>query len=170
MGKIVKKFFEYVKEDLTPNRELGKTSLEFEDEGDSGAGTWGAGEGAQDEDEMNYPAKPIKASVNDEFSDEEDFEEEEPGYEGGRMLMELAKKLGKKVINNEIDYNGSTITCYSEDNKFRLDDQIIGSNVDQALKNIGSKPSASEGDFVDEEEEILERRSHRHTCKCGKCK
>ena len=166
MGKIVKKFFEYVKEDLNPSRnEFGRPDIEYDEDMDSVDGNpWGGGEGAQDEDELEYPSKPKMSMEEDDMdSYDDEIEEEDSGYEGGRMLQELARKLGKKVVNNEIEYNGSTITCYSEDNNFRLDDQIIGSNVQQALKNI----QADKSDMGDGE--IMERKSHRHTCKCGRC-
>lgn len=48
-------------------------------------------------------------------------EEEEGDYKGQILMSELADKLGAKIENNAINYNGKKINFFSEDEKFHID-------------------------------------------------
>ncbi len=48
-------------------------------------------------------------------------EEEEGDYKGQTLMAELANKLGVKVENGAINYNGKKINFYSETEKFHVD-------------------------------------------------
>jgi hypothetical protein len=60
--------------------------------------------------------------VSDNSFEEDDQvpEEEEYDYVGNKLMNDLAKKLGTKVANNEINYNGEKINFYSETEKFHI--------------------------------------------------
>ena len=60
--------------------------------------------------------------VSDNSFEEDDQvpEEEEYDYVGNKLMNDLAKKLGTKVVNNEINYNGEKINFYSETEKFHI--------------------------------------------------
>jgi len=67
--------------------------------------------------------EPGYDSGDNEFEGEEGEEEEGHEYEGTIKMDELAKMLGAKVINNEINYNGHVIHYYSETEKFHIGKQ-----------------------------------------------
>lgn len=187
MGKLVKKFEQYVKEDLLPQRDQTSPDVDFDYDDDIVDTSGSDAQGEESEEELTRPKyTPKQQNFEEDFesSNEEEQEEEDPGYEGGRMLLELAKKLNAKVVNNEINYNGSTITCYSEDNKFRIGDQIIGSNVQEAYKNLQagkfdsdeSEEFGGEDEFVPESFKFRKKRCNccencnTNKCNCRNCK
>lgn len=68
------------------------------------------------EDEIN----PEGLVSDNSFEEEQVPEEEEHDYIGNKLMNDLAKKLGTKVANNEINYNGEKINFYSETEKFHI--------------------------------------------------
>jgi hypothetical protein len=96
--KILKKFENYIKEDLDINPEADEISTEDL-------------EAASD--------KYDEIAETEEESD--DMLEEEDEYIGHKLLGELAKKLGTEVVNNQINYDGKKINFYSETEMFHVD-------------------------------------------------
>jgi hypothetical protein len=86
--------------------------------------------------ELDYPEVEDEVIQNDiedyEESDIEEVEEEGHQYEGTVLMNELAERLGTKVVNNTIEYDGQKINFYSETeafhvgkNKFDTVDEVI---------------------------------------------
>jgi hypothetical protein len=70
----------------------------------------------EDEDEFT---DEFEDQVDDDM--EEEMEEEEEGeYMGTRLMAELAEKLGTEVVDNKVEYNGTEINFFSEDEKFHI--------------------------------------------------
>jgi hypothetical protein len=68
------------------------------------------------DDEIN----PEGLVSDNSFEDDQVPEEEEYDYIGNKLMNDLAKTLGTKVVNNEINYNGEKINFYSETEKFHI--------------------------------------------------
>lgn len=95
--KILKKFENYIKEELDINPESDEISPEDL-------------EAASD--------KYDEITETEEESD--DMLEEEDEYIGHKLLEELSKKLGTEVVDNQVEYNGKKINFYSETEKFHV--------------------------------------------------
>lgn len=106
----LKRYDEYINENLTdmrPEMEIPEMEEEMP--------------GAQMEEETvdgdsNVPPMNTEA---DEIVDEDPEEEYE--FQGEKMLQELADRLGAKVENNMINYNGKKIEFFSETEAFAID-------------------------------------------------
>lgn len=130
--RIIKKFNQYIKEDVQPqlnpvgrsyeedfedeDLDLGDEDIDLEADEHELSNKFNRGE--RDDDTMNFDDKETY-DQEDEF-DDEPHEEEEGEYKGGRMMKELASKLGAQIVENEIQYGGHTVTCPSEDDIFRI--------------------------------------------------
>jgi hypothetical protein len=95
--KILKKFENYIKEDLDINPEADEISTE------------------------DLEAASDKYDELQEMEEDSDMLEEEDEYIGNKLLDELAKKLGTEVVNNQINYDGKKINFYSETEMFHVD-------------------------------------------------
>ena len=119
----LKKYNEYVKEELTPmTGELEPLEVENEmPELDSELEVY------QDENEM-----PDSISDSDMGAEEEEGHE----YEGNKLMSELAQKLGTEITNNSIDYNGKKINFFSETESFHVDKKKF-KTIDEVLAYLG---------------------------------
>jgi len=127
----LKKYNEYVKEELTPMAgELEPLEVENEmPELDSEL------EVDQDENEM-----PDSMSDSDMGTEEEEGHE----YEGTKLMSELAQKLGTKITDNSIVYKkekndlGKKINFFSETESFHVDNKKF-KTIDEVLEYLGVK-------------------------------
>jgi hypothetical protein len=106
----LKKYNQYIKEDLTPmsvEAENDMSEIEGERVG-------------QDDEFMDYGDDASTLSGNN-MNDQEEGEEEEYEYEGTKLMKELADKLGVKVENNSINFDGKKIEYFSETGAFAID-------------------------------------------------
>jgi hypothetical protein len=90
----LKKYNQYIKEELAPMSAEAENDMTGEVEGEIVG---------QDDDIMGDDAST--PPVND-MNDQEEGEEEEYEYEGTKLMKELADKLGVKVENNSINFDG----------------------------------------------------------------
>jgi hypothetical protein len=104
----LKKYNQYIKEDLTPMSAEAENDMTGEVEGEI------VGQDDIMSDDASTP------TVND-MNDQEEGEEEEYEYEGTRLMKELADKLGVKAENNFINFDGKKIEYYSETGAFAID-------------------------------------------------
>ena len=105
----LKKYNQYIKEDLTPMSAEAENDMTGEIEGERKVG----------QDELMDDASTLPGNnMND---DQEEGEEEEYEYEGTKLMKELADKLGAKVENNFINFDGKKIEYFSETGAFAID-------------------------------------------------
>jgi len=73
-------------------------------------------------EDFTFPNEVEEVPVRKDVINSQVEEEEEEGhqYKGTLLMNELAKKLGTKVTNNFIDYKGSKINFFSEDEQFHI--------------------------------------------------
>lgn len=92
--------------------------------------------------ELDYPEvedEVIQNEIEDyEESEIEEVEEEGHEYEGTILMNELADRLGTKVVNNTIDYNGKKINFYSETEAFHVDRNKFDT-VDEVVEYLTKK-------------------------------
>ena len=120
----LKKYNEYLKEDLTPMSEL-------ENENDM----TGELEVGQDDEFMDYDEDDASTLIGNNMND--DLEEEEGNeYEGTKLMKDLAEKLGAEISNNSIEYNGKKINFFSETESFHVDNKKF-KTADDILKYLG---------------------------------
>ena len=94
-----------------------------------------------------------------------DATEEDDSYIGTKMLNELADKLGVKVVDGAINYNGTKINFFSETEKFHIGkkkfatvDEVVNfleketPKVDNSEKEMDSKFMEDDQDFDDSDE------------------
>jgi len=62
--------------------------------------------------------------------------EEEYEFQGEKMLQELADRLGAKVENNTINYNGKKIEFYSETEAFAIDRKGKYKTIDEVITKL----------------------------------
>ena len=131
----LKKFNQFIKEDLDPENEVGYDSVDdfkkelgeeelseedfdHEDYDDDDFST------EREEEFAETPEDIVGELGDDDFEDDDDFEveEEEEGheYKGNLLMQQLADALGEEVVNNQINYNGQKINYYSETEKFHI--------------------------------------------------
>jgi hypothetical protein len=91
--KILKKFENYIKEDLEMDPEINEVPTEDLD--------------VMDDDSTEQMPK-------------EDMSEEEEEYIGTKLLQDLADELGTEVVNNKVEFEGKVINFYSETEKFHI--------------------------------------------------
>jgi hypothetical protein len=70
-------------------------------------------------------------------------EEEEDDYIGTILMHELANKLGVKIENNSINYNGKKINFYSETEKFHVDNKKF-ETPDEVIEYLDSIEAKNE--------------------------
>ena len=107
----LKKYNQYIKEDLTPMSAEAENDMTGEIEGERKVGQ---DELMDDDDASTLPG-------NNMNGDQEGGEEEEYEYEGTKLMKELADKLGAKVENNSINFDGKKIEYFSETGAFAID-------------------------------------------------
>ena len=121
----LKRYDQYINEDLTdmrPEMEIPEMEEEMP--------------GAQMEEETvdgdsNVPPMNTEA---DEIVDEDPEEEYE--FQGEKMLDELANRLGVKVENNMINYNGKKIEFFSETEAFAIDRKGKYKTIDEVISKL----------------------------------
>lgn len=122
--KIIKKFNQYVKENLS--------DMDSDIETDSDLDL----DSKMDMDLID----DIKDDNNDiDYEDDED-EIESHQYIGTQMLNELADKLGVEVINNEINYEDKKVNYFSETECFHIGDEKFD-NVEDAYNYLTNDES-----------------------------
>jgi hypothetical protein len=120
----LKKYNEYLKEDLTPMSEL-------ENENDM----TGELEVGQDDEFMDYDGDDASTLIGNNMND--DLGEEEGNeYEGTKLMKDLSEKLGAEISNNSIEYNGKKINFFSETESFHVDNKKF-KTTDEVLKYLG---------------------------------
>jgi hypothetical protein len=124
----LKKYNEYVKEDLTP---MSVKSEPLEVENDMTGEIEGERRVGQDDEFMDYASTLIGNNMNDDQEEEEGHE-----YEGTKLMSELAQKLGTEITNNSIDYNGKKINFFSETESFHVDKKKF-KTIDEVLAYLG---------------------------------
>jgi hypothetical protein len=129
----LKKYNEYVKEDLTP-MSVESEPLEVENEMpevDSEV------EVEQDDEFMDLDGDDASTLIGNNMNDDQEEEEEEGHeYEGSKLMSELAQKLGTEITNNSIDYNGKKINFFSETESFHVDKKKF-KTIDEILSYLG---------------------------------
>jgi hypothetical protein len=118
----LKKYNEYVKEDLTP-MSVESEPLEVENEMPEAE--------SEVEVEQDDASTLIGNNMNDDQEEEEGHE-----YEGTKLMSELAQKLGTEITNNSIDYNGKKINFFSETESFHVDKKKF-KTIDEVLSYLG---------------------------------
>lgn len=63
-------------------------------------------------------------------------EEEEYEYEGTKLMKELADKLGAKVENNSINFDGKKIEYFSETGAFAIDKKGKYKTIDEVFNKL----------------------------------
>ena len=110
----LKRYNDYVNEDLQPMMDQEEEILTPEmDDMDMDDEVLNSEEDLLDSDEETH--------IGNHMDDEEMGEEEGYEYKGTLLMKELANRLGSKVVNNSIDYNGKKINYFSETEAFHVD-------------------------------------------------
>jgi hypothetical protein len=155
--KIIKKFNQYIKENLDPTEdmELKQKLSPVEDDLDSIEP--GDEDDMDDMDDMDMTddsdlddpdfdlIDDIDGDINGVSSYEEDEENEGEieahQYIGTQMMNDLASRLGTEVVNNEIEYDGKIINYFSETECFHIDNEKFESVEDafEFLTNGGDE-------------------------------
>jgi hypothetical protein len=123
----LKKYNEYVKEDLTP---MSVESEPLEVENDMTGEIEGERRVGQDDEFMDYDGDDASTLIGNNMNDEQEEEEEGHEYEGTKLMKELADKLGTNIVNNEINFDGKKVNFFSEDEKFHIDNKKFDSVED----------------------------------------
>ena len=122
----LKKYNQYIKEDLTPMSAEAENDMTGEIEGERKVGQ---DELMDDDDASTLPGN----NMND---DQEEGEEEEYEYEGTKLMKELADKLGVKVENNFINFDGKKIEYFSETGAFAIDRKGKYKTADEVVDKL----------------------------------
>ncbi len=114
----LKRYNDYVNEDLQPMKDQEEEILtpemdEVDNDMDMDDEVLNSEDDLLDSDEETY--------IGNHMDDEEMGEEEGYEYKGTLLMKELADRLGSKVVNNSIDYNGKKINYFSETEAFHVD-------------------------------------------------
>ena len=120
----LKKYNQYIKEELAPMSAEAENDMTGEVEGEIVG---------QDDDIMGDDAST--PPVND-MNDQEEGEEEEYEYEGTKLMKELADKLGVKVENNSINFDGKKIEYFSETGAFAIDRKGKYKTADEVVDKL----------------------------------
>ena len=114
----LKKYNQYIKEDLTPMSAESENDMTGEIEGERKVGQ----DELMDDEFMDYDGDDASTLPGNNMNDDqEEGEEEEYEYEGTKLMKELADKLGAKVENNSINFDGKKIEYFSETGAFAID-------------------------------------------------
>lgn len=122
----LKKYNQYIKEDLTPMSAEAENDMTGEIEGERKVG--------QDDELMDDAATPPGNNMNDVQGEE--GEEEEYEYEGTKLMKELADKLGAKVENNSINFDGKKIEYFSETGAFAINRKGKYKTADEVVDKL----------------------------------
>jgi len=125
----LKRYDDFLNEDLTP---MAGEVEDFTEEGPE------VGEMA---DEVIPEPKPemedeVIPEPEPEMEDEQMEPEEEYQFQGSQLLEELANRLGAKVENNQINYNGKKIEYFSETEAFAIDRKGKYKTVDEVVSQL----------------------------------
>lgn len=122
---ILKRFDQFINEDVDNEFDNSDMINELEDD-------------AIVDDSLESEDDEFSNEVEDDFSDEVDETEEESGqYIGTKLMNELAAKLGTKVVNNSIDYEGKKINYYSETEAFHVGNKKFAT-IEEVLSFLDS--------------------------------
>ena len=124
----LKKYNQYIKEDLTPMSAEAENDMTGEIEGERKVG--------QDDELMDDASTPPGNNMNDVQGEEGEGEEEEYEYEGTKLMKELADKLGAKVENNFINFDGKKIEYFSETGAFAIDRKGKYKTADEVVDKL----------------------------------
>lgn len=106
-----------------------------------------------------------------------EFGEEEEGgqYIGQKMIGELADRIGGKVMDNAVLFNGKKINFFSETEMFHVDgkkfktvDEVIdylSPNRNDLPDELEEEPEMDHIDELEEEPVLAEKKSYRQTRK-----
>jgi hypothetical protein len=109
-----------------------------------------------DDDDFDEEIDDVDVEVeDDEDADLDEEEEEGSEYEGTKKMKDLAAKLGTEVVNNQIDYNGQKINYYSETEKFHIGKQKF-ENEEEVLNFLNPKGVEEKSPEVEESPEVVE--------------
>jgi len=116
----LKRYDQYINEDLTPmNPEMESPEMpEMEEMPEVGEG-----------DDVPPTNNNTEMAMMEE-------PEEEYEFQGEKMLQELADRLGAKVENNTINYNGKKIEFYSETEAFAIDRKGKYKTIDEVITKL----------------------------------
>lgn len=129
----LKKYNEYVKEDLTP---MSVDSDPLEVENDMTGEIEGERRAGQDDEFMDYDGDDASTLIGNNMNDDDQEEEEGNEYEGTKLMSDLAQKLGTEIVNNSIEYNGKKINFFSETESFHVDKKKF-KTIDEVLAYLG---------------------------------
>jgi hypothetical protein len=124
----LKKYNQYIKEDLTPMSGDIENDMTGESEGEIKVG--------QDNEFMDYDGDDASTLIGNNMNDDDQEEEEGNEYEGTKLMKDLAEKLGAEISNNSIEYNGKKINFFSETESFHVDNKKF-KTADDVLKYLG---------------------------------
>jgi hypothetical protein len=127
----LKRYNDYVNEDLQPmmdqEEEILTPEMDEVEDMDMGDEDLNSEEDLLDSDEETH--------IGNHMDDEEMGEEEGYEYKGTLLMKELADRLGSKVVNNSIDYNGKKINYFSETEAFHVD-KMKFETVDEVVDHL----------------------------------
>jgi hypothetical protein len=124
----LKKYNQYIKEDLTPMSAEAENDMTGEIEGEIVG---------QDDEFMDYDGDDASTLPGNNMNDTEgEGEEEEYEYEGTKLMKELADKLGVKVENNSINFDGKKIEYFSETGAFAIDRKGKYKTADEVVDKL----------------------------------
>jgi hypothetical protein len=124
----LKKYNQYIKEDLTPMSAEVENDMTGEVEGEIVG---------QDDEFKDYDGGDASTPPGNNMNDTEgEGEEEEYEYEGTKLMKELADKLGVKVENNSINFDGKKIEYFSETGAFAIDRKGKYNPPDEVLDKL----------------------------------
>ena len=126
----LKKYNQYIKEDLTPMSAEAENDMTGEIEGERKVGQ----DELMDDEFMDYDGDDASTLPGNNMSD--DQEEEEYEYEGTKLMKELADKLGVKVENNFINFDGKKIEYFSETGAFAIDRKGKYKTADEVVDKL----------------------------------
>ena len=90
-----------------------------------------------DDEFMDYDGDDASTLPGNNMNDDqEEGEEEEYEYEGTKLMKELADKLGVKVENNFINFDGKKIEYFSETGAFAIDRKGKYKTADEVVDKL----------------------------------
>jgi hypothetical protein len=87
--------------------------------------------GTEETGDVDVPPMNTDAEIAMNEEPEEEYE-----FQGEKMLQDLANRLGSKVENNMINYNGKKIEFYSETEAFAIDRKGKYKTVDEVISKL----------------------------------
>ena len=151
--RIIKNYEQYIKENKKVNEDIEEFDDVPENEMDSDDPL---NQGIEEEtpeftDEMpegDLPPTEIDIdeevpTIENEFEEEGEGEEEGHQYKGNQMIAKLADILGTEPTGNSIEYNGKRINFFSETEMYHVDRKKFATaeEVAEYLNSTGEQPS-----------------------------